>query len=321
LLALASVLAGSAFGAGIHSQRHGGVRVWTIPYRAHDGQRRNAYLLLPASYSPTNHPAIPLIISPHGRGVTGRANARLWGSLPAQGTFAVINPDGEGRLLPDYSWGSAGQIEDLARMPTIVTRALPWLRLDWRRIYAFGGSMGGQESLLLAARHPQLLAGTAAFDSVTDLALQYHSFPHLQCARLCHRTWAGPIGRSLQQLARREIGGPPGRVPYAYKLRSPITYARSLAASCMPLQLWWSTSDRIVLMPNRQSGRLFHEIRRLNPAAPVQAFVGYWTHSAEMRATSRLPLALSAFDLLPESKLGPRALRWTPPPENTCKRP
>jgi dipeptidyl aminopeptidase/acylaminoacyl peptidase len=306
--------------AGIHSQSHGAVRVWTIPYRAHDGHRRNAYLLLPADYGPAHHPPIPLIISPHGRGVTGRANTRLWGSLPATGYFAVINPDGEGRLLPQYSWGSAGQIDDLARMPTIALRALRWLHIDWRRIYAFGGSMGGQESLLLAARHPNLLAGTAAFDSVTDLALQYRAFPRLHCTRGCRRTWDGPIGRSLQQLARREIGGAPGRVPYAYRLRSPITYARRLAASCMPIQLWWSTSDRIVLTPNRQSGRLYHELRRLNPLAPVQAFIGYWSHSAEMRATSRLPLALVGFDLLPVPAPKTSGLHWTPPPEETCAR-
>jgi pimeloyl-ACP methyl ester carboxylesterase len=276
--------------------------------------------LLPADYGPAHHPAIPLIISPHGRGLTGRSNARLWGSLPARGSFAVINPDGEGRLLPQYSWGSSGQIDDLARMPTIALRALRWLHIDWRRIYAFGGSMGGQESLLLAARHPHLLAGTAAFDSVTDLALQYRSFPRLHCTRGCRRTWDGPIGRSLQQLARREIGGTPGRVPYAYRLRSPITYARTLAASCMPIQLWWSTSDRIVLAPNRQSGRLYHELRRLNPLAPVQAFVGYWTHSAEMRATSRLPLALASFDLLPPPAPKTSGLYWKPPPEETCAR-
>ena len=310
-------MAGStALAGGITSRTHGGVRIWKIPYRAHDGHRRNAYLLLPASYGPRHHPALPLVISPHGRGVTGRANARLWGTLPAKGDFAVVNPDGEGRLLPDYSWGSAGQIDDLARMPTIITRALPWMKLDWHRIYAFGGSMGGQEVLLLAARHPRLLAGTAAFDAVTDFALQYHAFPRLQCDRGCRKTWQGPIGRSLQLLARRELGGTPRRVPYAYRLRSPITYARTLAGSCMPIQLWWSSGDRIVLQQQLQSGRLYRELRRLNPLAPVQAFVGYWNHSHEMRATTRLPVALEAFGLLPPpDKLQTSGLHWYPPPE------
>jgi len=208
-------------------------------------------------------------------------------------------------------------------MPTIATRALPWLHLNWHRIYAFGGSMGGQEALLLAARHPRLLAGTAAFDSVTDLARQYHAFPQLHCGSGCRQTWDGPIGRSLPQLARLEVGGPPHRVPYAYRLRSPITYARTLAASCMPLQLWWSSGDRIVLRQSLQTGRLFREIRRLNPIAPVQAFVGYWNHSYEMRSTTRLPLALQAFGLLPPpDKLVTSGLHWYPPPtaEDACPR-
>jgi hypothetical protein len=43
---------------------------------------------------------------------------------------------------------------------------------------------------------------------------------------------------------------------------------------------------------------LFAKIRQLNPSAPIDAFVGYWRHSAEMRAASRLPAALEAFGLL-----------------------
>lgn len=289
---------------------------WTIHYHAHNGERRNAYVLLPSWYGPTNNPPIPLIISPHGRGLTGRANAGIWGSLPSDGPFAVVNPDGQGRLLAQYSWGSAGQIEDLARMPTIVERTLPWLKIDRRQVFAFGGSMGGQESLLLAARHPKLLAGAAVFDSVTDLARQYKAFPRLACDDRCRKTWAGSLGVGLQSLARQEIGGSPRRLPRAYALRSPLTYARSLAASCLPLQLWWSTADRIVQGQQQQSGRLYREIRRLNPNAPVQDFVGLWRHSAELTAGSRLPLALQTFDLLPYGTAAPPfALHHDDPPD------
>lgn len=280
-------------------------------------------MLLPASYGAGNNPAIPLVISPHGRGLTGRKNAAIWGALPAAGGFAVVNPDGQGRLLQQYSWGSAGQVEDLARMPSIVERTLPWLRIDRNRVFAFGGSMGGQESLLLAARHPQLLAGVAAFDSVTDFARQYNAFPRLGCDRNCRKTWSGPVGLSLQDLARRELGGSPWRVPRAYKLRSPLTYARTLAGSCLPLQLWWSDADRIVRGQQQQSGRLFREIRRLNPRSPTQAFVGMWRHSAEMHASSLLPLSLETFDLLPIgfSQRSER-LHFDPPPETSvyCQR-
>jgi poly(3-hydroxybutyrate) depolymerase len=275
------------------------VRIWTVHYRAHDGARRRAYILLPAWYGPKNDPPIPLVISPHGRGVSARANVSLWGALPARGSFGVISPDGEGRKLARYSWGSAGQIDDLARMPQIAHLTLPWLHVDMRHVYAVGGSMGGQETLLLLAKHPHLLAGAAALDSVTNLAAQYRSFPKLRCDRRCRHVWKGSMGSSLQSLARIEIGGGPKTRAAAFAERSPVTYARAIAFSCVPLELWWSTKDKIVTDQSRQSGALFTRLIGLNPNAAVAAFVGAWRHSAEMHANTRLPAVVAWLGLIP----------------------
>ncbi|MGH3001832.1 MAG: alpha/beta hydrolase family protein [Gaiellaceae bacterium] len=290
------------------------VRILTIHYRAHNGDAHRAFVVLPAWYRPRRDPPIPLIISPHGRGVTARANTAIWGALPARGAFAVVSPEGQGRKLRLFSWGSAGQIDDLARMPVILHRTLPWVHVDRHRIYAFGGSMGGQETLLLLARHPHLLAGAAAFDAVSNFALQYRSFPQLPCNRRCLKT-EGPLGRHLQQLARKEIGGTPKTRPLAYEQRSPLTYARTIAGSCVPLQLWWSVKDRIVVDQRRQTGALYRDIDRLNPDAPVTAFVGTWNHSAEMHAKRRLPAALALFGLLPPVKDPAVGLHLTLPPD------
>jgi pimeloyl-ACP methyl ester carboxylesterase len=276
------------------------VRVVKIHYRAHNGKRRSAYVVLPAWYGPRKHPRLPLVISPHGRGIAGRANARLWGALPARGGFAVVSPDGQGRVLALQSWGALGQIDDLARMPRILHHALPWLHVDQRKIYAVGGSMGAQESLLLLARHPHLLAGVAAFDAVTDFALQYREFPHLGCDKRCLAQLHGAFGDMLQGMARHEVGGSPSRARLAWRLRSPITYVRRIATAHVPLELWWSSKDAIVLDQARQTKRLYDEIHRLNPNAPVAAYQGYWRHSAEMRASTRLPLALADLGLLPQ---------------------
>jgi poly(3-hydroxybutyrate) depolymerase len=278
------------------------VRIFTIHYRAHDGVARRAYVVLPAWYSRHNDPPIPLVISPHGRGVGPLANAALWGRLPALGSFAVVSPAGEGRRLALYSWGSPGQIADLARMPVIVHLALPWVHVNHRRVYAIGGSMGGQETLLLLARRPHLLAGAAAFDSVTRLELQYRHFTRVPCGKSCQKTWHGPLGKSLQQLARIEVGGTPKTHRFAYAERSPFTYARRIAKSCVPLQLWWSLKDRIVSDQSLQSGKLFERIRELNPRAPVAAFIGTWSHSIEMTPRSQLPAALTLFGLLPGTR-------------------
>lgn len=269
---------------------HGLVRTVTVTYRAHDGRTRRAYVVLPSWYGPRRHPQLPLVVSPHGRGVAAQANARLWGNLPAIGHFAVVNPEGQGRVLTLYSWGDPGEIHDLARMPTIVQRALPWLRVDRHRVYAVGGSMGGQEVLLLVARYAHIFAGAAAFDAPTNLAARYSAFRLLR------------FGRSVQQLALQEVGGTPWSDPRAWAVRSPLDCVRRIAFSHVPLQIWWSRNDRVVTDQTRQSGLLFRRIVEVNPHARVREFVGDWSHSAEFKASRRLPAALALLGLLPPER-------------------
>jgi poly(3-hydroxybutyrate) depolymerase len=255
--------------------------VLLLRYRAHDGVLRRAWLLLPTDYAGAR---LPLVISPHGRGTSARANERLWGDLPGLGGFAVVNPAGEGRRLGEFSWGDPGQIADLARMPAIVRAH--GVNVDPHRVYAVGGSMGGQETLLLLAHHPHLLAGAAAFDAGTDMARRYWDFAGL------------PDGRMLQLLARTEIGGTPLTDPAAYAARSPDTFAREIALSGVPLLLYWSTRDRVISDQVDETGALATQIRGWNPSAPVQVVRGRWRHTAEMRWSARLPGALVHFGLL-----------------------
>jgi hypothetical protein len=261
------------------------VRILGIYYTAHDGRMRRAFVILPRWYGPRRDPPIPLVISPHGRGVKARTNVRMWQNYPAVGRFAVVNPEGEGRRFALYSWGDPGEIRDLARMPGIVRDALPWLHIARRRIFAIGGSMGGQETLLLVARDPFLLAGAAVFDAPTSLAARYRFFPRLV------------YGLELQRMLRTEVGGPPDLEPHAYEVRSPLHWARAIAFSHVPLQIWWSTHDQIIRNQAAQSGLLFRRIRAYNPHAPVAQFVGSWRHSTEMGA--ELPVALGKLGLWP----------------------
>jgi poly(3-hydroxybutyrate) depolymerase len=242
---------------------------------------------MPSDIGPNHATPLPLVVSPHGRGVDALTNTHLWGDLPGQWRFAVINPEGQGRKLELYSWGYRRQIDDLVRMPTIVRETLPWFRIQSNRVYAVGGSMGGQETLLLVARTPDWLAGAAAFDAATDMARRYHDFPLI------------PNGMALQELAREEIGGTPDTNPVAYALRSPIAFARKIAFSWKPLQMWWSTQDQIVVDQAVQSAALFNRIKQLNPKASVTSVVGTWLHSQEMTASARLPEALEALGLTP----------------------
>ncbi len=172
-------------------------------------------------------------------------------------------------------------------MPSILAKALPWLRIDPRRIYAVGGSMGGEETLLLLARYPHLLAGAVAVDPLVDFARQY-------------RNWSDSAGAAKRKLARREVGGTPSTAAAAYAARSPLTYARAIASSGVPLQIWWTRTDRVVVQSALQSGLLIQRIRELNPAAPLTEVVGSWRHTAVMRAGLSLPAMLAGLGLLAE---------------------
>jgi hypothetical protein len=292
--------------------RENRIRIVPITYVAHDGRIRKAYVLLPRWYGPGDDPPIPLVISPHGRGLPATANVRLWGNLPAVGRFAVVCPEGQGRRLTLFAWGAPGDIADLARMPAIAEHALPFLRVDPHRIYAFGGSMGGQETLLLVARAPHLLAGAAAFDADTNLAARYDMITAI------------PYGRSLQRKLVAEVGGTPSSAPAAYRVRSPVFDARAIAASGVPLQIWWSVKDRVVRNQASESGLLYQRIARLHPAAAVVQVLGTWTHSVEFGAERKLVIALSDFGLVPVrrgARLDARAKRalglpasWNGPP-------
>jgi pimeloyl-ACP methyl ester carboxylesterase len=283
------------------------VREWTIEYRSHTGAMRAASIVLPAWYGPDNNPVLPVVISPHGRAGTGHSNAKYFGNMPAFGRFALISPDGMGRRLKNFSYGAPGQIDDLAKMPDFATRALPWLRLDRARVYAIGSSMGGQETLLLVARHPGLLAGAAALDSVTDLSRRYRQMPQLPCPSNCLKKWRKPYGAVLQSTLRREVGGSPALKSSDYAARSGMSQARKLAFAQVPLQIWWSAEDVIVFDQEHQSQALFEKVRRLNPCASVSAYAGRWAHSREMRPDALLPIALMGFGLLTDRVQTPPA--------------
>ena len=156
---------------------------------------RLAYVVLPAWYGPQDNPPLPAVISPHGRNANGRSNAKYFGNLPAVGAFAVISPDGMGRRLGLECTPTRVRSTISPACPNWPRTALPWLRIDRRRIYALGSSMGGQETLMLVARRPRRLAGAVAMDSVTDLVRRYGQLPHGRCDESCLARWGRPYGR------------------------------------------------------------------------------------------------------------------------------
>jgi hypothetical protein len=64
------------------------------------------------------------------------------------------------------------------------------------------------------------------------------------------------------------------------------------------VQIWWSRTDKIVLEPARQSGRMAAALRRMNPSAPIDEYVGNWDHTDAMRHETDLPKMLAGLGLL-----------------------
>ena len=316
---------------------------WTINYLAWDGKTaRKATVVLPSAWGPGNVPQpLPLVISPHGRNGFGEVNAYYyWKELPADGPFALVSPDGLGRAhdqasdpndqpppaLGFYTYGYPGQIGDLARMPSILKATLPWLELDLTRVYVLGSSMGGQETILLAAKYPTalaggdgVLAGAAAFDAPCDLVTQcgYLTSPAALKAYLAKNPHGNSPPASTAALMLEEIGtAPPNRpgwnetaVFYDSKYgthwsirqllnklpvdqskwdeRSPVSYVDTLANLAFPLRIYWSSNDTTVgNQQTDQSGMLYTAIKAKNATANVVEVTGTWEHSVEFEQGS-----------------------------------
>ena len=116
--------------------------------------------------------------------------------------------------------------------------------------------MGGQETLLLLGQHPRLLAGAVAFDSVTDFGLRYEQFA---------RSPRGPSAAgSRPRRGRRHADDEPAGVS---SCEARCTGSRRSRDSGVPLQIWWSDADEIVVNQHTQSGRFFKELQELDRAA------------------------------------------------------
>jgi pimeloyl-ACP methyl ester carboxylesterase len=326
-----------------HDWPYARTRPHTVHYLAWDEQTsREAVVVLPSGWGPGRQPhRLPLVISPHGRNNFGWGNAlHYWRELPAEGPFALVSPDGLSRAHdkasdpldqppPDpslFTYAYKRWIDDLARMPKIVQETLPWLKIDLERIYVLGSSMGGQETLMLAALYPGSLsagtgqlAGAAAFDATCDLATQcaYLSCrpgtkPHDVAARMIEEVNARPRNlRGFQQTAtyfnaklgrRAPLGQLLSALPRNQALwdeRSPIDYVDQLAQLPFPLMLYWSSNDIIVGNQRRnQTGKLYKQIKAANASANVIEKRGGWAHSAEFVPGDCLSDALVAFGLI-----------------------
>jgi hypothetical protein len=67
----------------------------------------------------------------------------------------------------------------------------------------------------------------------------------------------------------------------------------------VPLQLFWSSRDRVIVDQRLETQALAVGVLHDDPDAHLWDFSGDWEHTAEMRPDRRLPRALARFGLLP----------------------
>lgn len=219
-----------------------------------DGSARQAVILGPDSMGDE---LLPLVIVPHAAAFSAEATAAYWRDIPAKRGVIAVFPFGHPRKLELFSFGWHGQIEDLASLPRILTNI--GYPVDASRVYGVGISMGGMEVLLLAGKHPGLLAGVVAFNSVVDLDAWFYDTDMLKPQMM------------------EEIGNTPEEMPEEYAERSPINYAATIAR--IPVLLYWDPIDKMVrFQSEKQSGLLYRKVKEADPDAPIEERIHHYGH-------------------------------------------
>lgn len=230
------------------------LRSW---YTSWNGRRRPLLIAYPRSATA----GIPLLVTNHPAGMSMICTDEV-GMAAARAGYALACLSGQGVVTRAFSYGSAGQIADLARAPQLVRERIIDVRIDQRRQYLAGSSMGGTEALLVALRYPTAYAGIASLDPVTDLGRRYGSLP-----------------LSRRVLLEAECGGSPTVEPDCYAIRSPIRLVPQAQALPQTLMVWYS--DRDPVSGEAQQVPAFVEaLRAQNLPGDLDVRVGDWGHGA-----------------------------------------
>jgi pimeloyl-ACP methyl ester carboxylesterase len=258
-----------------------------------DGSRQRGVLSLPADWAgPAPSPGagpdgrLPLVIAPHPFGWSVEedyhggcaglkaAGHRGWLGVPSEAGVAVLQPEGHHRVVERCSMGYEGGVLDVAAWIEAVDGVV---RVDRERVYACGLSMGGQESLLMAGSHPDRFAAVFVFNPVVDPAAWQEDLARTANAEL--------RAEGSDELIAAEVGGAPDAVPDAYARRNAFSVVDGLRS--IPISIWWSPLDLVVpRQVERHGKRLYDELKRLDPDAPV----------SEYNHTARCPLSAEPTD-------------------------
>ena len=231
------------------------LRSW---YASWNGRVRTLLIAYPRSAPATG---APLLVTNHPAGMSMICTDEVALAAVRAG-YALACLSGQGVVTRAFSYGSAGQIADLARAPQLVESRIPDIRLDATRQYLAGSSMGGTEALLVALRYPTAYDGVASLDPVTDLARRHGSLP-----------------LSRRPLLEAECGGTPAMRPECYAVRSPIEVLPHAQGLPRHLLVWYSDRDPVSGEP-LQVPAFVAALQARDLAGKLDVRVGDWGHGA-----------------------------------------
>ena len=231
------------------------LRSW---YTSWNGRVRTLLIAYPRSASAAG---VPLLVTNHPAGLSMICTDEVALAAVRAG-YALACLSGQGVVTRAFSYGSAGQIADLARAPQLVESRIPDIRLDATRQYLAGSSMGGTEALLVALRYPTAYDGVASLDPVTDLARRYRSLP-----------------LNRRPLLEAECGGTPAARPECYAVRSPIEVLPHAQGLPRHLLVWYSDRDPVSGEPF-QVPAFVAALQDRGLPGKLDVRVGDWGHGA-----------------------------------------
>ncbi|MGI9117826.1 MAG: alpha/beta hydrolase family protein [Gaiellales bacterium] len=233
------------------------LRSW---YPTWNGHRRALTILYPKRFTGTGT-ALPLVVAAHQAGGASTCVDPM-ASLPGRFGFVLACLDGQGDFTRSFSYGSPGQIADLAGAPRLIAGRLPGMRIDARRMTIVGSSMGGTEALLVGLRYPTAYDRAIALDPISDLGTRFASLPY-----------------NRRYLLAAECDGPPAARAGCYAERSPVTFVGPRPDGSAVLDVWYSTADP-VSGAVQQVPRFVAAERGVLAPGQLRVRVGTWGHGA-----------------------------------------
>lgn len=226
-------------------------------------------------YSPSRDlgQPLPLLLAPHAitwtaaedyhGGLQGlvRKYHRGYYGLPEKYGVILASPHGHHHREALCSLAGPEQIADMANLiDALGDHGYP---VDKQRVYACGLSMGAQEALVLAGKHPDRIAGVVAFNPIVDLAAWHEELATSEVPGIKEYDTARRIAN--------EVGGLPSELPQRYAERSALNYVEELAR--VPTLIFWTEKDLVVPRQiTHHTLRLYHRIKQVEASAPIAEY-------------------------------------------------